>query len=180
MNKDIQGEKIRWLFFNVPIYCLIMIFFMITIISLTTSISNGDFDFSEWADLVLTAGKISVAYALPFIISVILNRLFIGIVVCILNDDGIYYRDGFIKWDEIIKIEYEIVFPNRRKPHFCHARIITNNNTIQLVHAPLYLISKIRKMKPQIEAKVTKSSIFFVCLFIAFVLFVSIFIPFIS
>ena len=86
---------------------------------------------------------------------------YFGKIICVINEDGIHHKDGLIKWDDIVKIEYEIELPGgvvKKENLFCHAVIYTRKEKINLIHAPMFLISKVKKYQPSLEAKVSKNS----------------------
>lgn len=181
MNKnhlcEISGDKIRRQYFSwivlIFFFCMFFAPFCILIISLYA----GDFDLSTWLSDLLLSIEICLLLTIPFLILSALNRRFFGKIICVINENGIYYKDGLIKWNDIIKIEYELQFPGRgiqKESRFCHAVIYTKKDKIKLFHAPVFFISKVKKHQPFLDAKLSKNSKwgiwFFIILFVIIVL----------
>lgn len=53
---------------------------------------------------IFLCGVVFLIVALP----VFLNRFFFGQVVCVINEQGIYYYHGFIEWKAIEVVEFDI------------------------------------------------------------------------
>ncbi len=161
----IEGTKIRWQYFTVPILVLLSCAVWVSYSLLVFQFTFGEFQLSEWLSGLLISFEGCLVCSFPFVFLSVLNRRIFGKIICVLNDDGIHYKDGIIKWNEIVKMEYEIKIPRRRKlfnPKYrkyrCHAIIYTRKRKIVLMHAPLFLLSKSRKYYPDINAKVSKGS----------------------
>lgn len=180
MKKEIKGCKIRWQFFNIPMYALIVIFFVLVIAFFSTSLANGNFEASKYLSNVFLSAKILVSFALPFVVLSVLNRYCFGKTVCVLSEEGIHCRNAFIEWNKVIKVEYEIELPSKTRMNFSYAKIVTENEDIKIVHAPLYILSKIKKMQPHIKTEITKSSKFFVIIIAGSLLLISAALPFIA
>lgn len=176
----IEGEKIRWQYFSGPIIIWVSILIFVPYSIFVFDTFEGTFDFTEWISGVWIAVKICGTGSLPFIILSILNRHLFGKIVCVLSETGIHYKDGFISWDQIEKIEYEIEIPGkfRTRYDFCRAVVHTENGKIELVHAPLFLISRAKKYCPKITAAVSKNSKIVISLSIVAVLVITPLIPF--
>ena len=161
MNQ-INGTKIRWQFFTWPIFILLFCMLFAPYCTLIFSLLDGKFILSEWLSDFSISVFVCLVLAIPFIILYILNLHFFGKIICVLNSDGIHHANGLIKWDDITKIEYEIVLPSRgrssRENAYCHSVIYTKKETIKLIHTPLYFIFKVKKHKPSIDAKLSKGS----------------------
>ncbi len=157
--REIDGIKLRWQYFTFPILILTFCMVVVPYCELVFSISMGKFDFSEFISAVWVSVCVSFILSVPLIVLSIFNRRFFGKIICVINESGIHHSSGFIKWSDVVKIEYEIDFPNRQHHYrFCHAVIYTKEETVTLVHAPLSLLSAAKKYKPNIEAKVSKNS----------------------
>ncbi len=165
MNKnllrEINGDKIRWQYFTYPILILMFCMLFTPYCILVFSFSAGDFNLSNWISDLFISAEVCLIFAIPFVILSILNKRFFGRIICVVNENGIYYKDGLLKWNDIIKIEYEIQFPGgvvKKENLFCHAVIHTRKEKINLIHAPMFFISKVKKHQPSLDAKVSKSS----------------------
>ena len=108
-----------------------------------------------------------------FVLSVI-NR-FVGPVVCILADDGIHHKGGFIKWTDILSIEYRPDILS--KVQFSRIVIHTRKDELTIIHAPLYMIIRIKRMQPQIKIRLNKSEKYFGIIIMVICLIIGALIP---
>ena len=159
--REIDGDKIRWQYFTGPLlilsFCMIFVPYCIFVISF----SMGNFNLSECFSALLISIEVCGVFAIPFIILSLLNRRYFGKIICVINDCGIHYKDGIVKWDDITKIEYEIELPGgvvKKENLFCHSVIYTKKQRITLIHTPMFFISKVKKYKPSIDVGVSKNS----------------------
>lgn len=156
---EIVGVKIRWQYFTVPILMFNFIAIFVPYCILIFSIPMGNFDFNEWMSNAVILILAFFVLSVPFIILSIFNRRYFGKVICVINDDGIYHEYGFVRWNSITKVEYVIKLPQRfNKNNFCHAIIYTRSEKIILDHAPLSILSCVKKYKPELSAKVSSNS----------------------
>lgn len=167
--REIYGEKIRWQYFSWAILILIFCMFFVPYCIFVFSLSAGDFNVSNWFSDLLICVEVCFAFSIPFVILSILNQQFFGKIICVINENGIYYQDGLLKWDEILKIEYEIELSGgvvKKENLFCHSVIYTRKDNIKLIHTPLFFISKVKKYNPSLDAKISKNSIWMIVFFI--------------
>lgn len=158
--RDIEGKKCRWQFFNYPIGILVFMIFYIPLGFVIFDMQMGGRDVSKWLRFFATGTKIIFIFIVPLIILSLLNRRFFGKIVCVINERGIYYKGGFIPFEKIKKIEYEISFYGRRtRFDSCHAMIYTDGEEIRLSHAPYYLIRLAKKFRPDIPAAISKKTV---------------------
>lgn len=166
---------IRMQYFNIILYycaiCAIWIPFMVIVISFMF----GDI---KWADVLETVW-ISLALhgmlALPFSVLSILNRFLFGKIVCVLCEDGIQLDGTLIKWKNIKKIEYQIELPSRGMflhKQYNRAIVYTKNEDITIQHAPLYILRAAKRVRPDIDARITKASKNYIWVFIGALLLV--------
>ena len=176
------GKKIRMQYFNGIIYFIAITAICMPVMRISSAIIDGTIVWSEFLKFYLQVWATCAIIAVPFIILSVLNRLYFGKLVCILDDSGIYHDDRLISWEQIERIEYEIEW--RRKYsmqiRFCHATVFTKNETIVINHAPFHLISSIRKMRPDIRASLSKRSVSTLWLFAIALPLISFIMPFIK
>lgn len=101
-----------------------------SLLYLCFSLSMGEFNLSKWTSDLLISVEVCLGFAIPFIILSLLNRRYFGKIICVINEDGIHHKDGLTKWDDIVKIEYEIELPGgvvKKENLFCHSVIHTKN-----------------------------------------------------
>ncbi|MBE6699172.1 MAG: hypothetical protein E7584_02895 [Ruminococcaceae bacterium] len=159
--REIEGVKIRWQYFTAPLLILGIVAIWVPFIIFALEFNAGNFDFSKWlSDGLWTSVWICFVFSVPFLILSPLNRRFFGKIVCVLNEDGIHYKDGFVRWNEIVKMEYEIDFPGGHiaRYQYCRAIIYTSKEEIVIRHAPLFLLSKVKKQSSDIPTGVSKNS----------------------
>ena len=159
--READGDKIRRQYFTWPLLILLFCMFFVPYCIFVFSLSMGNFDLSKWLSDLLISVEIWLGFAIPFIILSMLNRRYFGKIICVINEDGIHYKDGTVKWEDITKIEHEIRFPHRRinmENLFCHSVIYTQKQKITLIHTPIFFISKVKKHTPSIDAGISKRS----------------------
>jgi len=159
--REIDGDKIRWQYFTWPLLILLFCMIFVPYCIFVFSFSMGKFNLSEWVSALLVSIEVCGGFAVPFIILSLLNRRYFGKIICVINEAGIHYKGGLVKWEDISKIEFEIELPGgvvKRENLFCHTVIHTRKQKITLIHTPIFLIFKVKKHKPFIDAGVSKNS----------------------
>jgi len=159
--REISGDKIRWQYFTGPILILLFCMIFVPYCIFVFSLSMGGFSLSKWLSDLLISVEVCLGFAIPFIILFLLNRRYFGKIICVINEDGIHYKNGIVKWEDITKVEYEIELPGgvvKKKNLFCHSVIYTKKQKITLIHTPIFFISKVKKYKPSIDVGISKNS----------------------
>lgn len=160
--KEICGTKIRWQFFNVPIYLLLSLLPVFPIIDIIVRLQENDWNFAEiieGLDIILTLFLVLV---IPLIVLSLLNRYLFGGIVGVITDEGLYLEDGLVAWENIEKIEYtpQILTKHTISPigNFSYAiiRVKTSKHPIEVWHFPFYAVRKIKKQHPEIKVKFGK------------------------
>ncbi len=172
---DINGIKIRRQYFNLIIYIYLVLLVSLTILFATCEIASNRFTFSEYFKSVTIAFKIVLGVILPFVILSVFNRFTFGKIICVLNAEGIHYKDGCIKWDNITEMKYNITSFSR--VHYAPAfiTIICKNDVINIVSAPLLMFYYAKRFKSDIKFKKDNS----VCFIIGIIVIIAVFLPFI-
>ncbi|MBR3979253.1 MAG: hypothetical protein IKJ94_06495 [Oscillospiraceae bacterium] len=151
--KDLIGIQIRRQYFNIPIFIflsvLLLAFETVTFVPLFES----NFSFNKWLDDIFASVFTLSILIIPCVILSVLNRFFFGKIICVLNEEGIYYTDGLIKWDDILGIRYHITFLGRTHFQPACVDIACKKATIQIKSAPLYMLSVAKKYNPDINIK---------------------------
>lgn len=156
--REMEGDKIRWQYFTGPILILLFSALAFSYCIFIFELFTGNLDLSKWLSDALSGILLCVVLMIPFIVLYILNSLFFGKIICVMNHEGIHYKNGFVRWSDILKIEYEPQPPSRNGYHYSHAIIYTKEENIVLVHAPLLLLCKAKKYCPHIDAHVSKDA----------------------
>ena len=109
--KDIQGIKIRQQYFTIPVFIHYVMMLFVPYCILIFSMRFGIFNMQEWLSSVWISVWVCFCFSLPWVILKFLNTAYFGKGICVLTENGIYYKDGFIEWNRISKIEYIIDLP---------------------------------------------------------------------
>ena len=158
--KEIDGKEFRRQYFTVIIYILLSFMLFLPYAMTVSKLIYGNFDSSMLLYDVLTTVAVCFIIQLPFIVLAILNRFCFGKIICVANEQGIYHKNGFVAWKDITKIEYEFQLPTKRRVYPSYAFIYTNDedNSVQITHAPMYLLKYAKRIKPSTETKISKES----------------------
>lgn len=102
-------------------------------------------------------------FSAPFLVLRLLNKHLFGKIVCVLDEEGIYYANkGKLCWDSIEKIEYVIDSKPRYKSDSGKTwRVIVythGGKHVVLEKAPLYIISSIKKHQKSLDVKIIGAS----------------------
>jgi len=166
--RQIEGKQIRMQYFNIMLYLISACITPLLIINIYNVIQGDRFSPYSLRGFWLVLCIVFIA----LVILSLLNRFYFGKTICVLDQNGIHHKDGFIDWDLIERIDYEIDIP--RKGSFykncCHANVYTKQTCIVIKHAPFYLISSVKKMRPSIPASLSKHSIFMLGLYAIFII----------
>ena len=72
----------------------------------------------------------------------------LGRIVCVINEEGIYYYHGFIEWKAIERVEYDIESKGRYAPTVTSIYIMGKKREPKIVYnVPYFALRKIKKFK---------------------------------
>ena len=148
----LPGKRLRMQFFTFPLV-LIPGFFLILLYMLwIVMLLLGESSFSEMFMLTLSVALLCAPVVLLCAALLVLNHYFFGRIICVLGKDGIAHKKGFIRWNRIKRIEYEIHLPRRHQYlwEYCRAVIFTGAGQIGIDHAPLCMLFFAHKLHPEI------------------------------
>ena len=170
--KKIPGERIRWQYFTQCLLIYLLTAFALLLMTVTRLFAEPSYDLRTWlADL--GDGMFTILFfAFPGFLLAVLNRLFFGRIVCVLNDEGLHHRGGSIRWDEIDSVSYIVEMLGRHE--YCRVRITGKNLDLELDHAPLYMLRKLKRYIPDAKVGVGKGSVKTVCVGVAVVLAIAV------
>ncbi len=161
--KDINGIKMRRQWFLTP---AVASFYQLTLISLVVSIIfliiHTDAPQEHLGtDIVLW---FFLCFVIPFEICLLIlsvfNLNFFGKTVAVINDDGVYTNQAFLRWQEIIEIEFfPHVFHYRGVGESAYVKISSKKGTYKVAHMPLLFLHKAKKYNPEIKTKINKEEI---------------------
>ena len=157
--KYIQGKKIRRQGFHIPLVILYSMMLAIPYCIFAISWCIGKFDIREIPTAFWTSIVVCFLFSAPFLVLRLLNKYFFGRIICVLDEEGIYYANkGKFCWDSIEKIEYVIDSKARYKNDSGKTwRVIIythGGKHVTLEKAPLYIISSIKKYQKSLDVKI--------------------------
>lgn len=155
----IPGKKLRMQFFTFPLVLIPCFYLVILYMIWIAMLLLGEFSFPEVFKLTLLVAVLCIPTVLLFAALLVLNHYFFGRIICVLGKDGIAHKKGFIRWNRVKGIEYEIHLPSRHYylyNDYCHAIIFTGARQITLDHAPLCLLFFAHKLHPEIPMGLSK------------------------
>ena len=157
--KDIDGQKIRRQYFNIPLIFLYSLMIMVPYTIFINSIFTGKADLYEWLSSLWISIWVCFCFSLPILILRTLNKYFFGRIICVLANDGIHYPRGMVRWETIEKIEYVIDSKPRYKSDSSKAfRVVIytrGGKHIVLTSAPISIVSRIKKLRKDIDIKIS-------------------------
>lgn len=167
--KDIDGIKMRRQWFFTPAVLSMGFILMITIVfSLTSLIENIEMSQEDKEFIPLLITNVIFPFEFSLLVLSILNIKFWGKTVAVINDDGVYTNQMFLKWDEILEIEFSPrILIDRHVDDYAYAKIVSTKKTYKIAHMPLYFLLKVKKYNPEIKMKFNKRAIrFYAILFL--------------
>lgn len=178
MNKNnpllnIDGQKIRRQYFNGILWfatvCVVPYALITYLMNLFFGRETGALcQFSE----VIGVFIVLLIMMIPVIILSILNRSFFGDVVCVLEKEGLHHKDGFIIWDAIVKMEYELNIPTKDRKYFCYVSITKHSRFgAEIIHAPYFLLKEAKNYHISLEVGMSKRSKFLIRFFMIVLVF---------
>ncbi len=161
--KCIQGKKIRRQGFIIPLTILYSMMLAIPYSIFAISWCMGKLDTYGSPTTFWTSVLVCFLFSVPFLVLRSLNKYFFGKIICVLNDEGIYYANkGKFGWDSIDKIEYVIDSKPRYKGDSgktWRAIIYTHGGKhVVLEKAPLYIMSSIKRYQKSFDVKTIGAS----------------------
>ena len=157
--RHINGKKIRRQYFNIPLIIMYSMMFSIPYAIFTISWCIGKSESYASPSTIWTSILVCFVFSLPLLVLRAFNKHCFGRIICVLNEEGIYYSNNRkLCWDTIEKIEYAIDSKPRYKNDKGEAfRVIVytqGGKHIVLAKAPLYIISRIKKYKKELDIKI--------------------------
>ena len=90
--REIVGDKIRWQYFTGPLLILSFCMIFVPYCFFVFSFSTGEFNLSKWFSDLLVSVEVCLGFASLFIILSLLNRRYLGKIICVINEYGIHYN----------------------------------------------------------------------------------------
>lgn len=164
--KSIGEKKIRRQYFNAPLIFLYSAMIAIPYFILVISLGIEKFDASDWPSTLWISIWVSFFFSIPVLILRAMCKHLFGRIICVINEEGIHYASkGKLLWETIEKIEYVIDSKPRyktdtKKP-FRTIIYTKGGKIITLDHAPMHIISCIKKYSRGLDVKVSGAASLF-------------------
>ncbi len=161
----IVGDKIRWQYFNWFIYIILSFVPFTMEMVFLLGIKNTPFILTETMKIAIFMLGAFCAVCSPFVIGSIFNRSFFGKIICVFNDQGIFFESFFLKWNEVEKIVYHPQLPSKSGIEYNYATIYVTPEgqrkyNHDVFHFPVYGMKKAKKYNPGIKTSFDKSDVF--------------------
>lgn len=157
----VSGTDIRMQYFNSYMYTVAGGVLLVYLILLCATWGDPRYPLEE----TLASIPVGVVLLSPLIILSILNRFFIGRIVCTLSEDGICTENEMISWDEIQSVNYIAELPARHNRRWCRLCVLREKQfgkefTTEIQHFPYYGLRKIRQLRPNLKATFDKGVVY--------------------
>ena len=153
--KNVKGERIYWQLFNIPLWTFVMIFVEI-VVALSIMYLFKKHDLSEY--LASLKEYLFLIYTVAILAVLSVANRFMGKTVAVLTSDSLYFGSSRVLLKDIKMAEYELGYLHP-SAMFSYLRLDTLEGEKTILHAPLYILGKIRKASPTTYCRVSKSSI---------------------
>jgi len=167
-----KSEKIRRQYFNfVLVICLALVCMALSMLVFGIEVGTEvEYDYHPM-DIFFYV----IPIALPCFILSMLNRRFFGKIICELNENGILFReperkrkskDFLIPWHEIKSMTFHptvLLAGMRSKYAYIDVKMVDENaESIQISHAPLYMLKKAKNYNKNIKTSIEKRYLAFI------------------
>lgn len=160
--RDTDGVRIRRQYFNYIILDLMLVFLFFFIMRTFTPVL-GRFDIDEWAKSVGSLALRIGGIALPFAVLSVFNLFFFGKTVCVINEDGIHYRNGLIRWDDILYLKFKFYTYSKFRTYYpSYITVVCKQQKIEITSAPFYMFFVAKKFKRNIRIKIDKTLLIYI------------------
>ena len=163
--EEIEGQKIRWQYFNTYIYIMLAFLPAVPVMIIMQEFRKGNFDI--WNTILEMSGAIpviAVTYGIliaPFVILSIFNRFSFGKILGVTNENILFLENREISIKDIVKIIYHPRVMLRKKINFSYATFIVRSKeneheSFDLIHFPIYGLRTIKKYNKDIKLSCDK------------------------
>ncbi len=163
--EEIEGQKIRWQYFNTWIYMMLALIPAVPVMIIMGELRKGNFDI--WNVIVEMSGATPVIIAMygffigPFVVLSIFNRFSFGKLLGVVTEDTLFLENREVPITDIKKIVYHPRIMTRCSISFSYATIFirtkaNNMAPLDVVHFPLYGLRKIKKHNKEIKLSCDK------------------------
>ena len=160
--EEMDGEKIRWQYFNTYIYIMLSVIPAVFAMLIMQELKKGNVDI--WTFMVEMSGAIPFTLAMygiilgPFIVLSIFNRFAFGKILGVTSEDTLFLENRETPIKDITQIVYHPRVMSKTRAAFSYATfyVSTNENrceSFDVVHFPIYGLRKIKKCNREIKLK---------------------------
>lgn len=155
--KDTWGISIKRQYFNIPICVLLVSYFLCCEMVIFSAAFDNQFDFPKCInDLRVITFNFSVL-VLPLLILSLFNRRLFGKNVGIIIDRELHYVDGSINLEDIVSLNYHFTHIGRLGYKPAYVEVVCKNDTVEILHAPIFTLTTIKKINPNIKVNYDKT-----------------------
>ncbi|MBR6507157.1 MAG: hypothetical protein IKT37_06120 [Clostridia bacterium] len=182
--KKTDGSKIRFQYFNVIIYYLLVFLPVIPVMITIIGSKYENYELPAFSELVFEVLKIGAPIILPLVFLSILNRFLFGKIICVVDNSALVLEDTKIPLRYIKKVSYTPKLISKHKVNYTFATLHIDSPekgeyTTDILHFPLYGLRVIKSHNPNVKIKFTKSGVFTVAFGILAPLVISVIVSFI-
>ena len=144
MLRRVPGKRIRMQFFNMFTVGNTVVVLAILLLALIKMLLGEETPPEEWVDALITSAVILA----PWYLLTVLNWFFFGRIVCVLNEEGIFYMEDRqvqrIAWEDVTRLCYN---PPTRG-HWCNVEVWDGSALLAAIpHAPYGMMHRARRFK---------------------------------
>ena len=163
--EEIEGQKIRWQYFNTYIYMILAFVPAMPAMIIMGELRKGNFDI--WNTILEMSEATPVMLAMyvffigPFVILSIFNRFSFGKILGVVTEDILFLENREISINDIKKIVYHPRIMSSRRISFSYATISVRTKanhmeSFDVVHFPVYALKKIKNYNKEIKLSCDK------------------------
>ncbi len=156
--REIEGVRIRRQYFGFLVVGFLATGFLTAEIMAISALKDGSFTLLRWCAELLTVLFVILIFLLPCLLLLFLNRHFFGRTVCVFDERGIHYKDGFIPWERITALEYHITHTSRHRFRPSYVDVICGEERIIVKSMPLYALRIARSFRPALKTKIESAA----------------------
>lgn len=150
--REIDGIKFRAMWSSKILYALLLLVgISVTATSIFSLIREGRL--LNYMKLF----RLAIVFV-PMLFLCFINKKFLGIIVAVIDEKGIYTKNRTILWDQVKEIKYHVpIMPSRGRfepyEYFCSLTVYTNNNAYEILHAPRKMVKYIKAYVPNVKVR---------------------------
>jgi len=166
--RQVDGIKVRKQYFNIIIYIfLAMLLPIIPMIFIVECRIQNISIWNSWNLLWEYAKEtlpIIASFTVPLLLLSLGNTFIFGKTIAVIEQEGLYLDNAFIRWEDIKKIEYTPTSLSKVHPHSSYIKITVarankQEYTMEISHFTLYGLRMLKKYLPKQAVRWTKGEL---------------------